>query len=634
MTQPNRLAADAAHEFGGTELDRTKPLQFRVNGRKISGFAGDTVLTALLANGVDSIGVLDGLTLGLTDRFAPLVASRRDKSHPLPMDRMPARNGDDLVTVGPRLSQNPFRPQSWSLRHRLTGLPDAPWHRSTPETTLTADLLIIGGGVAGLVAAEAAAGAGHSVIVVERRPWFGGDARFFGAIGDEESPEAIIARLLTKLAALSNVTLLGNAEVYAVSGTTARVHHLEASDGAPRAKIVAVSGERLLIASGARQRLPVLPGNRLPGVASTISAYHLAKRYGVSRGKSVVVATQSNFGYRLALRLNDAGVSIRRVVDSRLVPQSRFVDFAKASGLTIASGQYPLAIRTGAARSLLTSFANTDTTVSAFDLEADRVIVGGPWQPDISLWMLAGGGAAWNVERGRLESAGVIPNVALAGSAAGWQTMQACIASARAAVATLFGRTADAVEDVELDAMFETPDAATPISPVADPSAFLDDGSSLAQRDPSASYRRATLSLGDVASGVEMRQITPVDAGTIAEERGAAGADLIATDWTPPAKPAPAEPAYLKERFGPDPARVHLVVNGRRSFEIGALVHAAGGSRDPLDAIGVIVARADVGGIAMIAAKALKRSERFVVETVSGPSPARISRPPDAPPLP
>jgi hypothetical protein len=77
---------------------------------------------------------------------------------------------------------------------------------------------------------------------------------------------------------------------------------------------------------------PDLRGNRLPGVIGAIDAYHLAKRYGVAHGATAIVATQSNFGYRLALRLHDAGVAVRRIADPRVNPQSRFVDFAKASG--------------------------------------------------------------------------------------------------------------------------------------------------------------------------------------------------------------------------------------------------------------------------------------------------------------
>ena len=207
MTQPNRLAADAAHQFGGIELDRSKPLSLRLDGHHIDGFAGDTVLSAALAAGIDTHGPIGELPLALTERFAPLVVSRRAATHPraaLPMNRAPALDGLDLVTLGPRTGSafsTPFNRGTHSLRHRLETLTEPAWLRTEPDTTLIADLLIIGGGVAGLTAADAAATAGHRVILVERRPWLGGDARYFGAVGDEESPEQLTTRLLAKVRA-------------------------------------------------------------------------------------------------------------------------------------------------------------------------------------------------------------------------------------------------------------------------------------------------------------------------------------------------------------------------------------------------------------------------------------------------
>ena len=207
------------------------------------------------------------------------------------------------------------------------------------ETALTTDLLIIGGGVAGLAAAEAAAQAGHSVILVERRPWLGGDARYFGPVGDEASPEAVTTELIARTGASRKITIMTNAEVFALHGTSARVHQIVDGRGT-----VIVGHARTASSSrpAACSASPSSPAIACPASRSAIAAYHLAKRYGVGPGRSAIVATQSNYGYRLALRLHDAGVAIRRIVDPRVNPQSRFVDFAKASGLKLAGGQLPI----------------------------------------------------------------------------------------------------------------------------------------------------------------------------------------------------------------------------------------------------------------------------------------------------
>lgn len=616
----HRLDAKAAHEFGGIGLDRTKPIRFRVNGRRIHGFAGDTVLSALLAAGVDTYGRFARISLGLTDRFAPLVRTGSDS--PLPSERLLASDGLDLVTLGPRQWFAPRR----SLGHDIDGIPDAPWASVAPSETLATDLLIVGGGVAGLAAADAAARAGHSVILVERRPWLGGDARYFGPVGDEASPEAVTTDLVARIAGHAGITVLATSEVLALHGSTARLHRIENGRGS----IVSVTAQRIVLATGSQQRLPVFGGNRHPGIVSAISAYHMAKRFGVAPGRRAIVVTQSNYGYRLAMRLNDAGIPIARIVDARINPQSRFVDFAKASGLTLIGGQSPVSVLP-TRNALQATFATTGSAAPALSLETDAVIVSGPFYPDLGLWMRAGGNTQW--VGGRLVARGHVEHVALAGAAAGYRTLAACLASGRAAIAELFGTPSEPIEDNELGAPYETPEAQTMIGPiVAGIPAFYDSGASLISRpDPT---RRAPLtahaqapSLGDVAASVELNLISPADAGAVAEERGAPGGDLAASDWRPPEAAASGTPSWLTARLGPDAEEIHLIVDTKRRFERGALVYANTAQREPVNAIGVIVREADAGiagGIALLARQTGKPVDRYIVETLDGPSPARI----------
>ncbi|HZY69029.1 MAG TPA: FAD-dependent oxidoreductase, partial [Devosia sp.] len=472
MNNPHRLAPDAPRGFGGIALDRSAKLSFRLNGRTIEGYGGDTVLTALLASGVTSIGRFADSPLALSDRLAPLVAGKGGEF--LPSDRLPARDGLELTTPG-------YRPtllrRGGLLDGTVDGIPEPPWLRSKPERTVAADLLVVGGGVAGLAAAEAAASAGSTVVLVERRPWLGGDARYFGPVGDEPSPDAVTTDLLARLGALPNVTTFTHAEVFALAGTLAHFHHI--SDG--RGAVVAVNARRLVLATGSTQRLPVFTGNRLPGVVSAMSAYHLAKRYGVAIGRSAIVATGSNYGYRLALRFHDAGVRIERIVDTRVNPQSRFVDFAKASGLKLAGGQLPLSASLDRAGKLEVTLADMGSTPGSAPLATESLIVSGPFQPDLTLWLQAGGATQWS--NGKLVAYGAVEDVAVAGAAANFRSLKACLASGRDAVAALFGRERIAVEDTEIGAPYETPEVPVSIAPpTAGAPAFLDGGLSLIVR--------------------------------------------------------------------------------------------------------------------------------------------------------
>jgi len=620
-----RLAADAAHQFGGIELDRRRPLSFRIDGRTVSGFAGDTVLSALLAAGIDTAGSFAATALGLSPRFAPLIVARGGA--PLPMERSPATDGADFSTVGTRRGLAMSHPRS--LCHVLDDVVDPPWLRAKPDETRSVDLLVVGGGVAGLAAADAAASAGKTVLLAERRPWLGGDARFFGAVGDDESPETLTTRLARQLSERANASILIRAEVFELSGELALLHVVEMDGSAPRGRVIAVSAKRVLLATGTVQRLPIFPGNRQPTVATAIDAYHLAKRYGITRGNTALVATQSNYGYRLALRLHDAGVRIGRIVDTRIHPQSRFVDFAKASGLTLASGQFPLS-----ATNTHFVFAPTSGAGASVGFDADQLIVSGGWQPDLALWMQTGGAVRWSAERSALLAHGQLDHAVLAGSVAGYRSLRGCAESGRAAAATVFGESADTVEDTETGTHLETPDTATPIAPAAsDVPAFLDAGRSLAARPipgaakVSSGHRIHVLTLADVAASVELGLIASTDAGGIAEERGAPGNDLQTSNWAPPtsADVVDMPPPYLAHRFGDEPQRLHLIVDAKRRFPVGTLVYSNDAERDPEHAIGVIVAAAPIGGIALVA-KAGCRLDRFIVDTADGPSPARIKR--------
>ncbi|MEO7223838.1 MAG: hypothetical protein ABIY37_15330, partial [Devosia sp.] len=248
------------------------------------------------------------------------------------------------------------------------------------------------------------------------------------------------------------------------------------------------------------------------------------------------------------------------------------------------------------------------------------------------LWMLAGGGTYWS--EGKLRALGHVEHVAMAGSAAGYRSMSAGAASGTAAVADLFGTARTPIEDAEIGAPYETPEAPTMIAPIlAGAPAFLDAGVSLITRpDPAAKPTMTTHaqapSLCDVAASVELGLTLPADAGAVAEERGAPGGDLTASDWTPVAISADGPPSWLAGRFGGDTETIRLIVDGKRKFQRGALVYANTTPADPALAIGVIESLTDnePGGLARISSQALRDTDRFIVETLDGPSPARIAK--------
>ncbi len=570
--QPHRLPADARHGLGGSALDRSKPLRFRLNGRQVEGFAGDTVLSAALANGIQSAGRHADIPLALDETFAPLITTRG--SEPLPMDRTPAVDGAEFTTIGIRrdpiasggllgalrhLMVGPNR----TLNHRYGDVPPSPepWRSARPKEEILAEFAIIGGGVAGLAAAGAASAAGRSAVLIERTPSLGGAVRFFGAVENEDNPDLTLERLTEGLDGRTPVTRLLGAEAFAIDNGTVKVHQVVAEGGRIRSRVVTVSARTVILATGALERLPVFAGNRAPGVVSALAAHHRARRYGIWVGKRVIVNTPHSFAYRLALQAADAGIAVQRIVDTRISPHSRFVDFAKASGITLASGL--VASRADPIRrnepGLRVGFAVAIDEIAqdSQTIETDTLIAAGSWQPDLTLWLTAGGSVGWDATNHWLAPRGARDNLVLVGAAAGWRSTTGAIGSARAAVATALGKPPAPFEDIRIDAAFETPDAPTPVAPrrVTGP-AYLDRGISLVTRRsaaPDLSHQPVALSLGAIAAAVQIGAMAPRDAGPVAAERGGISGDITAGAWTAPAE-APTEfpppvPAYLTGRF-------------------------------------------------------------------------------------
>lgn len=623
--QPHRLAADAKHGLGGALLDRAKPLRFRLNGRLVEGFAGDTVLSAALANGIQSAGRHADTPLALDETFAPLVTTRG--SGPLPMDRTPAIDGADFTTIGMRRDPIGSRGPLGAIRHLLVGLARTlnhrygdvppspePWRSAPVEERLATDFAVIGGGVAGLAAAAAASTAGRSAVLIERTPSLGGAVRFFGAVEAEDSPDVTLEQLTKELDGKGPVTRLLAAEAFVIDGNTVKVHQVLAEGGRLRSRVIAIAAQTIILATGALERLPVFAGNRAPGVIGALAAHARAQRYGVWPGRRVIVNTPHGYAYRLALQAADTGIAVQRIVDTRISPHSRFVDFAKASGITLASGL--VASRADPIRrnepGLRVGFAVAieDIAQDAEAHETDQLIAAGGWQPDLTLWLSAGGTVAWDAQNHWLAARGSRDNIMLVGAAAGWRSTTAAIGSARAAVATALGKPAPLFDDIRIDPLYETPDAPTPVAPrrVTGP-AYLDRGISLVTRRsaaPELAQHPVALSLGDIAAAVEIGAMAPRDAGPVTAQRAGIASDITGGSWTAPAEaPVNEVPAYLTGRFGPKPQLCVLTAFDPRHFEPGCLVFESSETTDPLKAIGVIYAPAPnnaPGGLAVLAA--------------------------------
>lgn len=633
---PNRLGIERDHLLQGSAIERSQPLNFRLNGREISGFAGDTVLSAVLASGIDTVGKRGGMPLALSARHAPAItfaALARDPQRALPMERTPATDGADYVTLGRRQKRSALarllRRGGGSLGLDLDQ-PDPlarPWLGMPGETGPDTDLIVVGGGVSGMAAALAATRRGLRVVLIEATPRLGGHARLFGTQEGEETPDHNIARLAELIGKAEAITVLTCAEVFGLRPGVVRLHQVAIAEGMPAGRIIDIRAPHIVLATGALELLPVFPGNRLPGVTGTLEAFELAHHYGVWAGVSALFATSSSPAYRLAMLAKDAGIAVPRIIDSRPRPQSRFIEFSKAYGITLASGTVAASAALAPKRQGL--MLRPRLAMEGFSQPepvqmVDRLITCGGWQPDLTLWHMAGGESAWNAANGRLEPRNGPPGIALAGSAAGWFTRRACLASGDDAVNALLGRERNPIDDALIDPLYETPDGPAPIGDLSEPDgppAFLDGGRHYLERPHPVQSRwpgwlpfaprqagwsladtPQPLAIADIAAGVQLGAIPAASAGIVAQERvamvGIADADDGKIQHS--AAPLPLPPPYLGGRYAG--AELWVVVpDEKRVLEAGTLIQADPDATDPLQAIGVVVRSLNGTAIALVA---------------------------------
>lgn len=148
-------------------------------------------------------------------------------------------------------------------------------------------------------------------------------------------------RLLAALRERTHVTLLEMPRCFALNGSTALLHRIEGA----KARVASVAASRTVLATAASSGLPIFAGIGYPASRHrsppTISPSAMAWRMA---GSAIVAMRAISSAIAGAPAPNDAGVEVKWVADIRLNPQSRFVDFAKAGGLTLAGGESPVAV--------------------------------------------------------------------------------------------------------------------------------------------------------------------------------------------------------------------------------------------------------------------------------------------------
>jgi sarcosine oxidase subunit alpha len=343
----------------GERIDRGTAVEFTFEGRRLRGFRGDTISSALLADGAQILGRsfkyhrLRGLLSAAGHDVNALMQVRRsDRSTPnVRADVVQVQPGWDITAVNTRggLARDrlsilnrlaPFLPvgfyykafhsKRWFPRwermfRHLTGLGEVDLRaerRSTPKRYDFCDVLVVGAGPSGLAAALAAADQGASVLLAEENPAAGGSGLYArsGAAQLAEQTGALIA------------AALGHPRIRLLTNTYAAGYYADhwVSLVAPEC-LVKVRARSVIVAQGAYEQPAVFRGNDLPGVMLASAAQRMLYHYAVVSARHVAVLTSNAEGYAAALDALAHGVELVAVLDLR--PEAGAASMAVAEEL-------------------------------------------------------------------------------------------------------------------------------------------------------------------------------------------------------------------------------------------------------------------------------------------------------------
>ena len=429
---------------GGRLLDKSRPMSFEFNGRRLTGYAGDTLASALLANDQMLVGrsfkyhrprgiVASGaeepnalFNMGEGGRFEP---NQRATTTEL-FDGLKIRSQNhwpslefDVGAINSRLARflpagfyykmfihpRPFWKYIYEpfIRHSA-GLGQAPKERDADTYEHYhhfCDLLVIGGGVAGLQAARTAARSGARVTLIEQTPHWGGRAMVDGGTVAGQPVDKFVEQTVSELETMPNVTLRTRtmgAGVYDhgyVLGYEQLRDHAPEQPG-PRHRLWRIRAGQIITATGAIERPLSFAGNDVPGVMLAGAVRDYLVNFGVCCGDRTVVVTNNDDAYLTAFALKHAGQKVAAILDARaLEAPTAVMEQAEALGIPVMTGHAVAKVKGGKRVTGVVVCRQEGAGAPVQEIACDAVAMSGGWSPVVHLWSHCGGKLRWDADQ-------------------------------------------------------------------------------------------------------------------------------------------------------------------------------------------------------------------------------------------
>jgi sarcosine oxidase subunit alpha len=471
---------------GGRLIDRSKKLSFTFDGATMTGFAGDTVASAVLAHGqrvfgrsfkyhrprgvvglgAEEMNALIGVGEGARhepnlratqiELYDGLIAQSQNRWPSLRFDIGAINSRFSRFIPGGFYYKTFMWPQAfWKhvyepMIRRAAGLGKAP---TGPDPDIYehmhahCDVLVIGAGISGLAAAEAAQATGARVIICDETPRFGGVVDLTSGTIDGGSPLDWVKSRAELLAQADNVhvmtrtTAVGHWHHNHVMLFERVADHDPASlaQGMPRHRLWKVRARQVILASGSIERPIAFANNDRPGVMLATAARALIERYGVAPGMRGVVFTNNDDAYLTALSLKRAGVGVAGVIDVRSGGGGALAEEARSQGIDILTGHAIAGVETGFGGLSITGVKvaswrkGQGRVVSESRIPCDFVAMSGGFNPAVNLWCHNGGKLTFDSTLQSYKPGKHLDAIQAVGAANGTMDIAGCLAEGYAA---------------------------------------------------------------------------------------------------------------------------------------------------------------------------------------------------------
>ncbi len=422
----------------GGRIDRATALRFDFDGQHFAGQGGDTLASALLANGTMLFGrsfkyhrprgllgagneepnALVSVTRG-PGRFTPNLRATTVELHDglvaESQNRWPSLQSD-FGAINDRLgmflpagfyNKTFMWPRSfWEKLYepairKMAGLGNAPTDIDPDHYAATyahCDLLIVGAGPAGIDAALAESASGKRIVLIDEQDELGGGALADPALWPWLERSVADLRAAANVRILSRTTAFGYYHDNFIGAVERLTDHLADIGTGPREKLWRIRAGEVVLAQGAIERPLVFDGNDTPGVMLASAGRTFALRYGVAVGKSVALMAAHDSGWRDVFAMARAGVGIAVIVDVRDAVDQALREEARSLGIEVRLGSSVIGVSGRHAVSAITVSRNDGTARTT--LGCDALLMAGGWTPSVHLWSHSKGSLAWRDDIG------------------------------------------------------------------------------------------------------------------------------------------------------------------------------------------------------------------------------------------